>query len=227
MVTVGSERQWPELTLSTWADTRDTVHMWFQIVGKVRLVLEPPENHWWQVPLYVSARGLTTSLLHAGDRGLEIEFDFIDHELVIRTTGGDRRTIALSARSVASFYNETMKTLDELGTHVDIVPRPNEVPRAIPFTEDDEHHSYDPDAAHRFWLALVEVDRLFDVFRGRFIGKASPVHFFWGGPDLAVTRFSGRRARRTPGLCRTARLGDAGGVQPRGEQLRLLAGRHR
>jgi Family of unknown function (DUF5996) len=199
LVTVEIERRWPELTLSTWADTRDTVHMWLQIVGKVRLALEPPANHWWQVPLYVSARGLTTSLMHARDRALEIEFDFIDHELVIRTTGGDRRTIALTARSVASFYHETMQALDDLGVGVHIVARPNEIPRAIPFAEDVEHHSYDPDAIQRYWRALVEADRLFDVFRGRFIGKASPVHFFWGGPDLAVTRFSGRRAPPHPG----------------------------
>ncbi|HEU5004244.1 MAG TPA: DUF5996 family protein [Actinomycetota bacterium] len=197
---------WPELT--PWEDTRDTLHLWFQIVGKVRLQLEPMVNHWWQVPLYVSARGLGTSLMHGGSggpvgnvggRGLEIEFDFLDHVLHIRTTLGATRTLALEPRSVASFYSETMAALDDLGVPVRIVPIPNEVERAIPFAEDSEHHAYDPGAAQRFWLALVATHRVMERFRGRFIGKVSPIHFFWGGPDLAVTRFSGRPAPRHPG----------------------------
>jgi Family of unknown function (DUF5996) len=191
---------WPELSrLSEWADTRDTVHMWAQIVGKVRLALEPLINHWWQVPLYVTARGLSTSLMHTDVRGLEIEFDFIDHTLVFRTTDGDRREVALEPRSVADFYTATMAALGELGIRVHILARPVEVPVAIPFADDTEHHSYDAVAVHRFWLALVEAHRVFIQFRAGFIGKVSPVHFFWGGIDLAVTRFSGRRAPLHPG----------------------------
>ena len=192
-------QRWPELTLSTWDDTRATVHMWTQIVGKVRLALEPPENHWWQVPLYVSARGLTTSLMHADDRGVEIEFDFTDHVLVVRTTAGESRTVALEPRSVASFYDATMTALGDLAVQFDILARPVEIPDAIPFADDTVHSSYDAEAIHRFWLALVQVDRVLKSFRGRFVGKASPVHFFWGGFDLAVTRFSGRPAPTHPG----------------------------
>ena len=191
--------RWPELTLSAWEDTRHTVHMWTQIVGKVRLALEPPVNHWWQVTLYVSARGLTTSLMHATDRGVETEFDFLDHMLAIRTTDGGLRTIALESRSVASFYEATMTALRELGVRVSILARPVEVPEAIPFAADARHSSYDADAMQRCWLALVDADRVLKEFRSGFIGKASPVHFFWGGFDLAVTRFSGRRAPLHPG----------------------------
>jgi hypothetical protein len=193
------QRQWPDLTLSDWEQTRDTVHMWSQVVGKIRLALEPATNHWWHVALYVSARGLTTSLMATPDGGIEIEFDFIDHVLVLRTTDGDQRTVALAPRSVADFYEATMAALSELGVHVEILARPVEVVRAIPFAQDTEHAAYDPDAIHRFWLALVEADRVLRAFRARFIGKASPVHFFWGGFDLAVTRFSGRTAPRHPG----------------------------
>jgi Family of unknown function (DUF5996) len=192
-------KRWPELALGGWEDTRQTVHMWTQVVGKVRLALEPPLNHWWQVPLYVSARGLTTSLMHAPAAGLEIEFDFIDHQLVLRTTAGDSRTFALEPQSVASFYQATMTALGELGVHVDILARPVEVPVAIPFADDTEHHAYDSEAIHQFWLALVEADRVLRRFRARFIGKNSPVHFFWGGFDLATTRFSGRVAPTHPG----------------------------
>jgi hypothetical protein len=173
--------------------------MWTQVVGKVRLALEPALNHWWQVALYVSARGLTTSLMHAPTRSLEIEFDFLDNVLSLRATDGESRTIALEPRSVASFYEATMTALGELGVHVNILPRPVEVVRAIPFAEDTEHHAYDPDAIQRFWLALVEADRVLRQFRAGFIGKASPVHFFWGGFDLATTRFSGRTAPKHPG----------------------------
>ena len=190
---------WPELTLSAWEDTRDTFHMWTQVVGKIRLALEPMVNHWWQVPLYVSARGLTTSLMHAGTTGLEIEFDLIDHVLDVRTSDGRNRQVTLEPRSVASFYEATMAALGELGVRVTIFPRPVEVVEAIPFAEDEQHHAYDAAAVHRFWLALLQTHRVMTRFRAGFVGKASPVHFFWGGPDLAVTRFSGRRAPKHPG----------------------------
>ena len=190
---------WPRLTLSEWEDTRDTLHLWTQIVGKVRLALEPMINHWWQTTLYVSARGLTTSLMHADGRGLEIEFDFIDHVLHVRTSDGQTREITLEPRSVASFYNATMAALDDVGMRVAIRPWPSEVPVAIPFPDDHEHRSYDAAAARRFWLALLQAQRVMQRFRARFIGKASPVHFFWGGADLATTRFSGRTAPLHPG----------------------------
>jgi hypothetical protein len=191
--------EWPELTLSMWEDTRDTLHLWTQIVGKVRLALEPLVNHWWQVPLYVSARGLTTSLMHAGGRGVEIEFDFIDHVLSMRTSDGHVRTIALEPRSVADFYEATMAALTGLGVPVSILGRPVELSEAIPFVDDDQHRSYDPAAAQRFWLALLQAHRVMSKFRARFVGKASPVHFFWGAADLAASRFSGRPAPKHPG----------------------------
>jgi hypothetical protein len=168
--------------------------MWTQIVGKVRLALAPAVNHWWNVPLYVSARGLTTSLMHAEGRSLEMEFDFVDHELVVRTTAGERRSVALKPRTVADFYEETMVTLRSLDVEVHLFGRPVEVEVAIPFADDTVHATYDPEAAHQLWIALVEIDRVLHVFRGRFRGKASPVHFFWGAFDLATTRFSGRPA---------------------------------
>jgi hypothetical protein len=190
---------WPELTLSSWADTRDTLLLWTQVVGKVRLAFEPMLNHWWQVPFYVSVRGLTTSLMHAGDLGVEAEFDFLDHVLELRTTEGRVRRVKLEPRTTASFYAETTSALEDLGVLVDLYPKPVEMPVAIPFPEDTVHRSYDPAAVHRFWLALLQADRVMKVFRGRFIGKASPVHYFWGGGDLAVTRFSGRRAPKHGG----------------------------
>jgi hypothetical protein len=189
---------WPELTLSEWDDTRQTLQLWTQVVGKVRLALEPMVNHWWQVPLYVSARGLTTSLMHAGGRGLEIEFDFIHHTLDLRTSDGQTRSLPLEPRSVASFYEETMAAVDDLGVHVHVLARPVELLEAIPFARDTKHSAYDAAAAHRFWLALVQAHRVMTVFRGRFVGKASPVHFFWGSFDLAVTRFSGRPCAGPP-----------------------------
>jgi hypothetical protein len=195
----GTSPEWPDLTLSTWESTRDTLHLWTQVVGKVRLALEPMVNHWWQVPLYVSARGLTTSVMHAGADGIEIEFDFVDHVLDLRSSSGRRRTVTLEPRSMASFYEATMKALDEIGSRVTILPRPVEVADAIPFVADDRHSSYDPDAARRFWLALLQIHRTMTKFRARFVGKASPVHFFWGAPDLAVSRFSGRPAPVHPG----------------------------
>jgi len=196
---VDATRAWPELTLSAWEDTRDTLHMWTQIVGKIRLALEPMLNHWWQVPLYVSARGLTTSLMHTGALGVEIEFDFIDHVLDIRTSDGRNRRRALEPRSVAAFYADTMAALAELGIQVAVFARPVEVVEAVPFAQDEQHHAYDAAAANRVWCALVQIHQVMTQFRAGFIGKASPVHFFWGGPDLAVTRFSGRRAPKHPG----------------------------
>ncbi len=190
---------WPDLTLTEWEETRAALHMWTQIVGKVRLALEPMVNHWWQVPLYVSARGLTTSLMHVGERGLELELDFVAAALHVRTTDGDERIVTFfGRRSVASFYDATMTALSELGVQVKILARPVEVEDAIPFVQDDRRVD-DLFAARRFWLALVQIDRVMVRFRARFIGKVSPVHFFWGAADLAVTRFSGRTAPLHPG----------------------------
>jgi hypothetical protein len=190
---------WPELTTTDWEDTRDTLQLWTQIVGKIRMAVEPMVNHWWQVTLYVSARGLTTSLMHANGRGLEAEFDFLDHALHLRTSDGQTRAIPLEPRTVASFYTATMAAVADLGIDISIYPHPSEVVDAIPFTEDETHRSYDADAAQRFWLVLLQAHRVMQQFRARFIGKASPVHFFWGGPDLAATRFSGRIAPTHPG----------------------------
>ncbi len=190
---------WPELTLSAWEGTKDALHLWTQVVGKVRLALAPMVNHWWQVPLYVSGRGLTTSLMPDGPRALEMEFDFVDHHLDVRTTEGQRRRIPLEPCSVADFYAATMAALAEVGVTVEVLARPVEVPNATPFAQDTAMRPYDRDASHRFWLALVQAWRVMTIFRARFQGKVSPVHFFWGAPDLAVTRFSGRRAPKHPG----------------------------
>ena len=191
---------WPDLTLTDWQPTRETLLLWLQVVGKVRLALEPMINHWWQVPLYVSARGLTTSLMHAAGRGVDIELDFVDDRLSIRSSDGGARRFALEPRSVADFYRRTMGALEELGVPVEIAqPSPTEVPVAVPFAEDDAPREYEPASARRFWLALVQAQRVLNLFRARFIGKASPVHFFWGGSDLAATRFSGRTAPKHPG----------------------------
>jgi hypothetical protein len=185
---------WPSLPLEEWKDTYATLHMWTQIVGKIRLVNSPRINHWWQVPLYVSARGLTTTAIPHGTRNFEIEFDFIEHQLVIRTSDGDTRNLALAPQSVADFYRALMTTLDALGLEVKIRAIPDEVPNPIPFADDNEHASYEGEYANRLWRILTQTDRVFKEFRSRFIGKVSPVHFFWGSFDLAVTRFSGRRA---------------------------------
>ncbi|MDQ1612342.1 MAG: hypothetical protein QOG00_2273 [Pyrinomonadaceae bacterium] len=185
---------WPSLPLEAWKETYATLHMWTQIVGKVRLVQSPRINHWWQVPLYVSARGLTTTAVPHGTRNFEIEFDFIEHRLVIRTSDGQTRSLALAPRTVADFYRELMATLDALQLAVKIRAIPDELPNPIPFAEDEEHAAYDAEYANRFWRILAQSDRVLKEFRARFIGKVSPVHFFWGSFDLAVTRFSGRRA---------------------------------
>ena len=190
---------WPALPLAAWKDTSATLHMWTQIVGKVRMALTPMINHWWNVPLYVSARGLTTSPMPFGSRAFEIEFDFVAHKLCIRVNDGTSREIPLVPRSVADFYQEFMAALHGMGLDVHIWKMPVEIPDPIPFDEDRVHVSYDPDYAHRFWKILVSVDSVFKEFRSRFIGKSSPVHFFWGSFDLAVTRFSGRRAPEREG----------------------------
>lgn len=188
------EDAWPSLPLAAWRDTRDTLHLWAQMVGKIRLGLCPMVNHWWNVPLYVNGRGLTTSTIPYEDRSLEIHFDFVNHELVIETCDGARRTVALEPRTVKSFYEELMGKLHDLGIDVHIRTMPVEIANAIPFDQDEIHASYDAEYAHRFWLTLVAVDRVLQQFRGGFVGKASPVHFFWGSFDLVATRFSGRRA---------------------------------
>jgi hypothetical protein len=190
---------WPSLPLDAWEDTKDTLHLWTQVVGKIRLACAPMLNHWWQTALYVSARGLTTSLMPRGTRGLEITFDFIDHVLRIDAGEGDSRLIRLEPKSVATFYREVMAALQSLGFDVRINAAPNEVVEAIPFAEDTRHASYDPEFAQRCWRALTQAHRVLADFRARFIGKASPVHFFWGSFDLAATRFSGREAPPHPG----------------------------
>lgn len=191
--------EWPTLPLEEWKDTYATLHMWTQIVGKVRLALSPRVNHWWGVPLYVSAVGLTTSPIPYDGGIFEITFDFLQHILIIQTNTGARKTIALAPRSVADFYQEFMSTLKSLGIMVKIWPMPVEVPAPIRFDEDSVHASYDREWAGRFWRILVLSDAIFKDFRARFIGKDSPVHFFWGSFDLAVTRFSGKRAPERPG----------------------------
>lgn len=190
---------WPALPLSAWADTRDTLHLWTQIVGKVRLALAPPMNHWWHVTLYPGARGLTTSAMPCATGTLEIRFDFVEHRLVLDTGDGRRRIVALAPRSVADFYGEVMQALRELHTPVRIWPHPVERADAIPFPEDTVHRAYDAAAVERFWQALSAATDVLQRFRGRFLGKCSPVHFWWGSFDLACTRFSGRRAPSHPG----------------------------
>ncbi len=188
------KNNWPELEWSDWQPTAETLHMWTQIVGKTRLALCPLRAHWWNVALYVSARGLTTSAMPYKHELLEIEFDFVSHDLCFKLSSGASLTIPLRAQSVADFFAEYQRSLSALGVSVDIHPVPVEVASPIPFAEDREHASYDPASAHRFWRTLVHADQIFQQFSARFIGKVSPVHFFWGSFDLAVTRFSGRRA---------------------------------
>ena len=190
---------WPELNYADWKDTCATLHMWLQIVGKIRLVQTPWTNHSWHVTLYVTARGLTTSPIPHGSDTFEIRFDFIDHQLRILKSDGEGRSIELKPRSVADFHKAVMTALDELGLTVKIDILPNEIPDPIPFDRDDKHRAYDPEYANRFWRVLVQADRVFKEFRSRFCGKCSPVHLFWGAPDLAVTRFSGRAAPKHPG----------------------------
>ncbi len=190
---------WPALTLDGWLPTYETLHRWTQIVGKTRLALAPFENHWWHTALYVSTRGLTTSPMPFARGSVEVEFDFLSHLLVARTSDGRTRTLPLESNSVAAFYDEYRALLAELGVVAPIHPVPNEIAEAIPFAEDEVHATFDGDAARRWWRALVSVDRVFKEFRGEFAGKRSPSHFWWGAFDLACTRFSGRRAPDHPG----------------------------
>jgi hypothetical protein len=196
---------WPELPLAEWKDTYETLHMWTQIVGKIRLKLTPLQNHWWNCTFYLTPRGLTTSAIHYKDRHFRIDFDFIAHLLVIETADGSTKTIALRPRSVADFYQETMSALASLGMPVTIWTTPLEVQDRTPFEKDQKHAAYDPEYAHRLWRILVQANRVLSDFRSRFTGKVSPVHFFWGGFDLAVTRFSGRTAPEHPGAPNCAR----------------------
>jgi hypothetical protein len=190
---------WPRLRVADWTDTRETLHMWVQIVGKVRLAHAPLLNHWWQVTLYPSPRGLTTSAVPCGGEVFDIEFDFVDHVLRLRSSDGGLRAIPLESMPVAEFAARVSRALEELDLPTAIQDHPNEVEPAIPFSQDHRHHTYDPRAAHLFWRQLLQADRVMGAFRARFVGKASPVHFFWGAMDLACTRFSGRPAPRHAG----------------------------
>ncbi|MFL5038788.1 MAG: DUF5996 family protein [Xanthobacteraceae bacterium] len=185
---------WPDLPLAAWSETCETLHRWTQIVGKVRMASTPLVNHWWNVTFYVTARGLTTSAVPHGARTFEVTFDFIEHRLRIETSDGSSESIALVPMSVADFHAEVMGRLRRLDIDVHVWTMPSEIENAVPFDEDRVHAHYDAGYAQRFWRALLHADRVFNIFRGRFIGKASPVHFFWGSFDLAVTRFSGRTA---------------------------------
>jgi Family of unknown function (DUF5996) len=201
-----TSKLWPELPLTEWKDTYETLHMWTQIVGKIRLKLTPTQNHWWNCTLYVTPRGLTTSAIPYKGRDFRIDFDFIAHQLVIETADGSTKTIALRPRSVADFYEETMSALASLGLLVTIWTTPVEVQDRIPFEKDQKHAAYDPEHADRLRRILVQANRVLLEFRSRFTGKVSPVHFFWGGFDLAVTRFSGRTAPEHPGAPNCARF---------------------
>jgi len=199
MAASDASNAWPALPLEAWSDTYATLHLWTQIVGKIRHVLSPPLAHCWSDTLYVTATGLTTSPIPHGTRVFEIDFDFVDHRLIVRTAEGSVETLALQPQSVAMFYRRLFAALAHLGLDARIVKKPNEIAEPIPFDEDETHTSYDAEFAHRFWRALLQADRVFKRFRARFVGKCSPVHFFWGAPDLAVTRFSGRIAPVHPG----------------------------
>ena len=194
-----NDNAWPDLPFAEWQDTCATLHMWTQIIGKIRLALEPMVNHWWQMPLYVTSTGLTTSPIPYESRSVQIDFDFCRHTLNFTTSDQRRAEFALVPMSVAQFYDRTIQILRDLGIDVKIWTTPVEVADAIPFEQDHLHKSYDADAARRFWRALVQADRVMKEFRARFIGKVSPVHFFWGSFDMAVTRFSGRTAPPHPG----------------------------
>jgi hypothetical protein len=192
------ELQWPALPWSKWEETANTLHMWMQIVGKTRLALTPLQNHWWNVPLYVTAHGLGTSAMVCGDDVLDIEFDFLAHVLHLRLGSGKEHALPLRAQTVADFYSEYLKCLAALGVSVEIWPMPVEVANPIRFDLDTEHKAYDPEYAHRFWQVLVQAEKVFRAWGTGFLGKVSPVHFFWGSFDLAVTRFSGRPAPPRP-----------------------------
>jgi len=190
---------WPSLPFADWRDTCATLHMWTQVIGKIRLAQAPPINHWWQVPLYVTSRGLTTSPIPYGERVFAIGFDFIDHRLTIEIDNGAADGFPLRPQPVADFYEAVMSRLQALGLDIKIWTTPVEIAAPIPFEQDRVHAAYDRDGANRFWRVLLQADRVFTAFRAGFLGKVSPVHFFWGSFDLAVTRFSGRRAPQHPG----------------------------
>src|SRR5581483_4693163 len=191
---------WPALPLDSWQDTYETLHLWTQIAGKIRMTLAPKLNHWWHCTLYVNSRGLTTSPVPYGGEAFEIQFDFLDHRLDILTTAGRRTSVPLTPQPVAEFYTKLMSALGSLGIHVSINTKPQELPDPVPFEQDFRHAAYDPESAHRFWRILVSTAAVLQEFRGRFIGKCSPVHFFWGSFDLACTRFSGRIAPPRKGV---------------------------
>ena len=200
-----NEELWPQLPLEAWQDTCSTLHLWSQIIGKIRLAFAPLVNHWWQVPFYMTSRGWTTSPIPYKETIFQIDFDFIDHQIQITTDRGDFRSLELKPRSVSDFYKETMEILHSLGIEVHLWTTPVELSERIPFEQDSTHSSYDPEYAQRHWRVLVQVDRVLKEFRSHFLGKVSPVHFFWGAFDLAVTRFSGRRAPDHPGVPNVAR----------------------
>ncbi len=202
---VSLDHAWPNLPWQEWEATASTLHMWTQIVGKTRLALSPLQAHWWNVPLYVTARGLSTAAMPVAEGVLEIEFDFDGHQLLFRMSSGEKLAVPLRAQSVADFYGEYLACLSQLGVSVKINPVPVEIKDPIPFAEDTQHAAYDPEYVQRFWHILLHVTPIFQRFSSGFIGKVSPVHFFWGSFDLAVTRFSGRRAPERPGFDRIMR----------------------
>jgi hypothetical protein len=202
---ISAENDWPALPLKEWEPTRATLHMWTQMAGKVKLALCPGINHWWGVTLHVNSRGLTTQAIPYGGGVFEMQFDFLRHALEIQASDGQRRDIELAARPVADFYREFLDALASLGVRVKIWPMPVEIANPIRFDEDRVHASYDPEYANRFWKVLLSVGSVLEEFRARFLGKSSPVHFFWGSFDLAVTRFSGRRAPERPGADKVTR----------------------
>ena len=201
-----SSDPWPELPYDAWKDTYATLHMWSQVVGKIALAQAAPVNHSWAIALLVTARGLQTRALPHGHHSFTIEFDFIDHRLVIERSDGDRRTLPLESRSVADFYRDVMATLAAMALEVKIWTMPVEIPSPVAFEQDTIHHTYDPEFANRFWRILVQVERVFTAARCQFVGKCSPAHFFWGSFDLAISRFSGRLAppREGPAFMREA-----------------------
>jgi hypothetical protein len=191
--------RWPDIPYEPWKDSSETLHQWLQIVGKYRLAYAPWLNHSWHATLYLTARGLTTSVIHCTDKSVQLDFDFIDHQLIGAASDGRRRTLSLEPMSVAAFHERFRALIDDLGASIAFDGAPNEVPDPIPFADNTAPGAYDPDSVHRFWLALLRVDRVFKLFRTGFLGKVSPVHLFWGSFDLAVTRFSGRAAPKHPG----------------------------
>jgi hypothetical protein len=197
--TISNAEAWPSLPLEAWSDTCATLHMWTQIVGKIRLAQSPWINHSWHVTLYVTSRGLTTSPIPYGNRTFQIDFDFINHQVTIQSSDGGMAGFSLQPQSVAAFYGRLKDEMAKLDLHVNINQKPNEIPDSIPFDQDETHKAYDQVYANRFWRVLVQADRVFKEFRARFVGKCSPVHYFWGAPDLAVTRFSGQPAPEHPG----------------------------